>query len=220
MEEIWRPIVGYETVYEVSSLGNIRRIAVITKLSAANLKMIQQARANGESFRRIAQRFSVTQRAIISALTYPSKFSFRTPYRRLKPQKTPQGYLAVQLCKDGKPHLYRVHTLVARAFIGVIPPKWCVNHLNGIRTDNRRENLEIVTLGDNTRHAFHVLKIPGHGQKGSTNANAKLHESAIPIIRSMCTQGLPYTVIATYFHVSPTLIQRINQGKAWRHVPL
>ena len=58
---------------------------------------------------------------------------------------------------DGnKNHL--VHRLVAQAFVPNPDHKPCVNHLNGVRTDNRAENLEWVTYTENSHHARDVLK--------------------------------------------------------------
>ena len=51
----------------------------------------------------------------------------------------------------------RGHRLVAEAFIGTIAPKMVVNHKNFIKTDNRVENLEIVTSKQNSQH-YHSNK--------------------------------------------------------------
>lgn len=64
-----------------------------------------------------------------------------------------QGYKHVTIYINKKPKSCRVHRLVATAFIPNLENKPYVNHLNGIRSDNRVENLEWATPSENTQHA-------------------------------------------------------------------
>lgn len=57
------------------------------------------------------------------------------------------GYIKVHLSRNGKAKKAILHRLVASAFIG--PSKLEVDHINGIKTDNRVENLEYVTSREN-----------------------------------------------------------------------
>lgn len=66
-----------------------------------------------------------------------------------------QWYPSVWLSKDWKRHSKKVHRLVAEQFFWY--EKLEVNHKNGIKTDNRIENLEYVTRSENIRHAIDVL---------------------------------------------------------------
>lgn len=79
--------------------------------------------------------------------------------RTLKPHLTKQGYLDVQLCKNGTVAHKRIHRLVAAAFVPNIEGKPFVNHKNGIKSDNREENLEWCTPSENIRHAVDVLGV-------------------------------------------------------------
>lgn len=72
--------------------------------------------------------------------------------RRLKARALNSGYLMVQLCVEGVKKAHTVHKLVARAFHGE-SDKW-VNHINGDKLDNRAENLEWTTPGENLTHAW------------------------------------------------------------------
>lgn len=71
-------------------------------------------------------------------------------------QRTQQGYKHVGLTINKKPKSCRVHRLVAIAFIPNPDDKPYVNHINGVRSDNRMENLEWVTPAENTQHAVSI----------------------------------------------------------------
>jgi hypothetical protein len=68
--------------------------------------------------------------------------------------KKPDGYLGISLCHKGKTFQRSIHRLVALAYIPNPENKSQVNHINGIKSDNRVENLEWVTSHENSKHAF------------------------------------------------------------------
>lgn len=68
------------------------------------------------------------------------------------------NYKTVELNKNGKGKKYSVHRLVAKAFLDNYNENMQVNHKNGIKSDNRLENLEMVTAKQNQWHSYHVLK--------------------------------------------------------------
>lgn len=67
----------------------------------------------------------------------------------LKPLIT-KGYYQVLLCKQAIKKKYLVHRLVWSAFNGSIPEGLQVNHINEIKSDNRLENLNLMTAKENT----------------------------------------------------------------------
>lgn len=60
------------------------------------------------------------------------------------------GYLQVGLSKGGKRKHFKVHRLVWEAFNGPIPEGYECNHINEDKTDNRLENLNLMTPKENT----------------------------------------------------------------------
>ena len=67
----------------------------------------------------------------------------------LIPGKDRYGYLYVDLWKDGNRKRVFVHRLVWVAFNGPIPDCMQVNHINEDKTDNRLENLNLMTCKEN-----------------------------------------------------------------------
>lgn len=107
MEE-FKDIPGYEGLYQVSNLGNVK--------------------------------------------------SFRNPKERiLKPSITNSGYAQVILCKSDTKKGVTIHQLIAMAFLNHTPCglELVVDHINDIKTDNRLENLQVVT------HRFNTYKTQG-----------------------------------------------------------
>ena len=62
------------------------------------------------------------------------------------------GYKCVALCKDGKMRTYRVHTLIAMAFLKHNPCGYniLVDHINNNRLDNRLDNIQLVDCRTNS----------------------------------------------------------------------
>lgn len=67
--------------------------------------------------------------------------------------KDKDGYLTVNLSKDGKDCRYHVHVLVAKEFVNGYCDGLEVNHKDFDRTNNNYENLEWVTHSDNVNHS-------------------------------------------------------------------
>lgn len=95
---------------------------------------------------------------------------------KLKQSLMPNGYMHIGLHKNNKAYNKYVHRLVAEAFIPNPENKKDVNHKNGIRTDNRVENLEWVSRSENQLHAYRILKrkAPWTGKFGKDNPGSKI----------------------------------------------
>lgn len=113
--EIWKPVVGYEGLYEVSSMGRVRSLD-----------------------RRISY-ISRTQEGKEYTTTHTHKSKL------MKQHNNHFGYKVIALCMDGKYRTYMVHRLVAEAFIPNPNNYPVVNHKDENKQNNCVENLEWCT---------------------------------------------------------------------------
>lgn len=99
-------------------------------------------------------------------------------------------YLAVNLRKENISKIYRVHVLVAMTFLNYKPngkQDFVIDHKNGVRTDNRLENLQIVTQRENTQNYHKSIK----GQIGADwHEQTKKWRSRIYINKNIVHLGL------------------------------
>lgn len=126
------------------------------------------------------------------------------------------GYLTVSLYKDNAPRPFLVHRLVAEAFIGPIPPRHEVNHIDGNKTNNQLGNLEILTRSENILHGVRSGLIPITGEN---NPQSKLTNDSVLEIRRLHADGWGgYKALAKRFDISWSVIRNIVKRKTWRHL--
>lgn len=131
----------------------------------------------------------------------------------LKPN--PWGYLSIALYSHQKSYTTTVHVLVAITFIGPRPPKLEVNHKNGIKTDNRVENLEYVTASENQLHAIRTGLVKR--RFGSNGRNVVLTEDKVKEILEL-KDILSQDKLAKKFNVSRGCITDIYYGFTWNEI--
>jgi len=97
------------------------------------------------------------------------------------------GYLSGGIKINNTDVRFCVHRLVAKLFIPIVKGKDIVNHINGVTTDNRVENLEWCDKRGNMIHAMNVLNVK---RGGSENPNSRYTEEQVAELRRLRNSGL------------------------------
>ena len=167
--EEWKPIAGYEGLYEVSNLGNVRSY----------------------------QNFG---------------YGLKKDPKMITPTINKYGYLGITLCKNTKHRYKTIHRLVAETFIKNDDRSLQIDHINGVKTDNRVFNLEWVTPKENTLRSVKL----GLKPCGEKHGNSKLKQKEVEIIRELYKTGKhSQRKLGAFFGVSHWTIGQIVNNKMW-----
>ena len=154
-------------------------------------------------------------------------------YFKTKKQKyiyiSKQGYYTTVIKQDNKNYTLKIHRLVAETFLE--PPSndllikcksehWgvvCVNHKDGVKTNNHISNLEWCDMAYNNSHARDNNMVPS--LKGSSNGRSKLTEEIVhEICRLFQDTKLSIKDIHEMFDISIPQLQKIRANLAWKHI--
>ena len=116
--------------------------------------------------------------------------------RILKTSWRGKGYVSVTFRENRKMY---VHRLVAEVFVPNPDNKPQVNHIDGVRTNNRADNLEWVTNCENVRHAL-ARQFAGH----------KLTAAQVALIQKNPNR-LTHEQLAHLFNVPAAVIRQIRR---------
>lgn len=147
--EEWREVRGYEGLYEVSNMGNVRSLD----------RIVTQKTRGGW-----IKNFNYSGRILKPDITISISGN---PYYR------------VTLSKDNKTKRFMVHRLVAENFLPNNENKDVVDHIDGCSTNNNVNNLRWVTTQENNKNPIHIerLKISSKGRKVSKETSLKISNS-------------------------------------------
>ncbi len=136
--------------------------------------------------------------------------------RVLKPHKSKLGYMFVSVCKDNVTYNRLVHRLVVMAHTGEITGNLQVNHINGVKTDNRLENLELCTAAENISHAHKIKLITN---RGAGHYNTRMVDDDVRNILRLYSIGeLTKVAIGKLYGLTGETIAGIVSGKSWKHL--
>lgn len=179
--EVWRDIKGYEDLYQVSNLGNVRSLGRVVVVKQDRYK---EPRAMHWRPRILKQAIS-------------------------KPGRNRAGsYTKVVLRKDGASRSFEVHRLVATAFIPNPASLPVVNHIDHDGTNNKVFNLEWCTILENNMHAIengrkpHVIK--SYFNKQDRLTLNKLFDMGIGVTAIAHQLNLPYGSVRYVYRLRNT----------------
>lgn len=123
-------------------------------------------------------------------------------------------YLEVRLFKNSKSVFKIVHRLVAKAFIPNLNNLKQVNHIDGIKSNNKVDNLEWTTNSENQKHAYKLGLQPS--RSGENNSNTKLTNKDVTLLKQLYNSGSTINEVSNSMNINISIIRNIIYGRTWK----
>jgi hypothetical protein len=130
--------------------------------------------------------------------------------RYLTEQNSKDGYKKINFFPNGRQKKCYSHRVVWETFVGPIPIGLEVNHKNGIRDDNRIENIELLTHSENILYSKNILKT-----NYATFGNAKITKENFSAVFLLREEGKTHKQIALQVGLKKSQVGNILNKKSW-----
>lgn len=184
MQEEWRLCREAKGLLEVSNIGRVRSVDRVLEIAGRN-------------------RLGHSQ----------GNFRAKQPGKVLSQCVARNGYYEVAQMADGKRRKFRVHRLVATAFVPGYFVDAHVDHLDGDKLNNRADNLEWVTVSENTRRQWATGLVD---LRGDAHPTSKLTKEQAAAVKLLAEHGFPGSLIGEWFGVKRATVYAIKAGGRWR----
>lgn len=152
---------------------------------------------------------------------YGDVYSWKSGERILLQQRTDiDGYKTVGLYKNGVCKRIKVHRLVANAFVDKVEGKTCVNHIDGNKWNNSKNNLEWCTRSENSKHASeNGLLVYGSKQRIGKAKKRRFTTEQISAIKDLYfSDKVSQRKIGEIFGCDHSVISEIVNGKIYKEI--
>lgn len=169
-----------ETWKDVEGFEGLYRVSDLGNVISCQKKVLSRERASGVNTRTVKSRI-------------------------LKPDVSATGYLRVTLATGGLNQRFLLHRVVAKMFIANPFNLRQVNHINGMKSDNRVVNLEWSNCSDNNKHAFATgLRTPNRG-------SVKYSNETLGLIKSLVQDGMLLKDVASKMSIPVSTISSLKR---------
>lgn len=170
-DEVWKPVMGFVGLYEVSDHGRVRRVH----------------HKRGTEIGWVLKHH---------------------------PDKDQYPYVDLRKLDGTRIGMQRIHKLVMAAFVGPRPDGMTVDHVDGVKSNNKLTNLEYVTARENLDRKFRA----GRCAKGEGHGFSKFTVAQVLLFRRLVELGYVQKDIAKVFGISVSGLSGIITRKNWTHV--
>jgi hypothetical protein len=205
------------TKYLLSVLDSRRSFALIRDFCLYNNKINMEIFKDVKGFEGSYQVSNLGNVKSLGRKVKRGKDSFKILKEKiLKAGLDGAGYFVINLYKNETMYHFLVHRLVALTLIPNLENKRTVNHINGIKTDNRVENLEWNTHKENLSHARETGL---NNNKGEKCKLSKLKEKEVFEIRKLYKSGrFTQKEIAKFYNCGQDNISLIVNKISWKQL--